>query len=61
MADAMKERDFHVRMDQMQNEYVELIKKFKGLEKEKSGLQKIVDELTKANEVMEKEFNILFK
>jgi hypothetical protein len=61
MADAMKERDFHVRMDQMQNEYVELIKKFKGLEKEKSGLQKIVDELSKANEVMEKEFNILFK
>ena len=45
----------------MQNEYVELIKKFKGLEKEKSTMQKIVDELAKANEVLEREFGMLFK
>lgn len=45
----------------MQAEYVEMIKKFKGLEKEKITMHKIIDELGKANDILEREFGLLFK
>lgn len=39
---------------------MDLIRKYKILNKEKLSLSKVTDELIKANELMEREFNLIF-
>jgi predicted nuclease with TOPRIM domain len=53
--------DLYQRIDDMNSEYVDLVKRFKQLEKENSGLQKLIDELMAGCEIMDREFQVLHK
>ncbi len=52
--------DLYEILDELNGQFVELIKKFKQLEKERLSLIKIVEDLDKTSEMMETEFSIQF-
>jgi hypothetical protein len=59
--DGKRNNEFWIRLDDLNKDYVELIKKFKALEKDKVNLQKIIDDLQSTNQVLEGDFKLLFK
>jgi hypothetical protein len=59
--DALKFEDMQLIFDSMAHDYAELVKKFNSLNKEKQSLQLIVDDLIKANRVLENDFKVLFR
>ncbi len=51
----------HRRWEDLNRGYVELIKKYKVLEREKANLQINLEEVCRANKMLESEFDGLFK
>ena len=51
----------YIRMDELNKDYIEIIKKFKSLEREKGGLLRTIDELMKANVSLENDFKVVFR
>lgn len=59
--DLRKHEDIYLKMDDMNKEYANLIKKFKQIEREKGGLLRTIDDLMRANGMLENDFKIVFR
>jgi hypothetical protein len=46
----------HVRLDELNRAYAELVRKYKDITRERNELMGMVDEVTRANKIMEQDF-----
>ncbi|CDW74809.1 UNKNOWN [Stylonychia lemnae] len=59
--DNLRQSDLFIKLDLLNQDYVALIKKFQELQKDNVYLMKLIDDLTKNNDLIDQDFRLLFK